>query len=50
MERASIVESFPEAGRIVPDRIIYRQTEDSVEILTVHHSARLLDRSQFEAG
>ena len=31
-------------------RIIYRQTDDSVQILTVHHSARLLDRSQFEAG
>ena len=64
IERASTLEAFPHAGRIVPElqldnvreilhgnyRIIYRQTDDSVQILTVHHSARLLDSSQFEAG
>ena len=56
IDRASTLESFPHAGRIVPElqlenvREIYRQTDDSVQILTVHHSARLLDSSQFEAG
>jgi toxin ParE1/3/4 len=48
---------FPESGRIVPEvgdrsireiilgsyRIIYRRRSDVVEILTVHHGARLLD-------
>ncbi|MBI4652101.1 type II toxin-antitoxin system RelE/ParE family toxin [Candidatus Desantisbacteria bacterium] len=48
---------FPESGRIVPElnrseikevifgnyRIIYRIKEELVEILTVYHSARLLD-------
>ena len=56
IDRAATLESFPHAGRIVPElqlenvREIYRQTDDSVQILTVHHSARLLDSSQFEAG
>jgi addiction module RelE/StbE family toxin len=48
---------FPESGRIVPEignrsirevilgsyRIIYRLRSEAVEILTVHHGARLLD-------
>jgi toxin ParE1/3/4 len=48
---------FPQSGRIVPEigdaslrevilgnyRIIYRLRSDAVEILTVHHGARLLD-------
>ncbi len=48
---------FPESGRIVPEigdrnirevilgsyRIIYRRRTDAVEVLTVHHGARLLD-------
>ncbi len=48
---------FPESGRIVPEigtkdirelilgsyRIIYRLCRGTVEILTVHHGARLLD-------
>ena len=48
---------FPESGRIVPEinnrnirevilgnyRIIYRYRSDAVEVLTVHHAARLLD-------
>ena len=48
---------FPRSGRIVPEvgrddvreifvhsyRIIYRIKPDEVEILTVHHGARLLD-------
>ena len=56
IDRAATLESFPHAGRIVPElqlenvREIYRHTDDSVQILTVHHSARLLDSSQFEAG
>ena len=63
MERASTLESFPHAGRVVPElqvenireilhgnyRLIYRETDDSVQILTVHHGARLLDSSRFEA-
>ena len=48
---------FPESGRIVPEidnrsirevilgsyRIIYRRRSEAVEVLTVHHGARLLD-------
>lgn len=48
---------FPESGRVVPEigdrtireiilgsyRIIYRRHGEAVEILTVHHGARLLD-------
>lgn len=51
------LEVFPESGRIVPElndlkireillgnyRIIYRLTENLVEIITVYHSARLLN-------
>jgi toxin ParE1/3/4 len=51
------LELFPESGRIVPElnrkeikevilgnyRIIYRIKRDIVEILTVYHSARLLE-------
>jgi len=51
------LELFPESGRIVPElnrkeirevilgnyRIIYRVKGDIVEILTVYHSARLLE-------
>lgn len=50
---------FPLSGRVVPEksqddirevilgnyRIIYRLHEEMVEILTIHHSARLLDSS-----
>ena len=60
IEKASTLESFPKAGRIVPEsnredvremihgsyRIIYRLINDEVQILTVHHSARLLDLSE----
>jgi toxin ParE1/3/4 len=52
---------FPESGRIVPEigdrnirevilgsyRIIYRRRE-AVEVLTVHHGARLLDPKKLE--
>ena len=52
---------FPCSGQIVPElgreeirellkgdyRIIYRVAEHRVEILTVYHSARLLDESDF---
>ncbi len=53
---------FPKSGRIVPElnrrvirevilgnyRIIYRIKEELVEILTVYHSARLLDIDKIE--
>ncbi len=49
--------SFPRSGRIVPElgianireilvgsyRVIYRVRQDDVQLLTVHHGARLLD-------
>jgi toxin ParE1/3/4 len=54
--------SHPELGRIVPEtqdktirevsihsyRIIYRITEDRIDVLTVHHGARLLSDSDVE--
>ena len=57
VDRITALEAFPKAGRIVPEsnredvreildgnyRIIYRLLEGEVQILTVHHSARLLD-------
>ena len=51
------LESFPESGRVVPEvgdntlrevifgayRIVYRvQSQESVQVVTVHHAARLL--------
>ncbi len=53
--------SFPYSGRVVPElkredireiiyrdyRIIYRLLEDEVEILTVHHGAKLLESRRF---
>lgn len=53
---------FPESGRVVPElkrrdireiimgsyRIIYRVREDTVEILTVYHSARLLEAENID--
>jgi toxin ParE1/3/4 len=61
-EKAKTLEAFPNAGRIVPEsnqetireifhgsyRIIYRIREDEIEVLTVHHSARLFDVSIIE--
>lgn len=55
-EAAAGVRAFPDIGRIVPERgdpgireilrppyrIIYRRGAEIVEILTIHHSARLL--------
>ena len=60
IEKASTLESFPKVGRIVPEinredireivhgnyRIIYRLINDKVQILTIYHSARLLDLSE----
>lgn len=57
------LEAFPRSGRTVPEvgqenvreiifgsyRIIYRILNDDVQILTVHHSARLLDPSDLPA-
>jgi plasmid stabilization system protein ParE len=51
---------FPESGRIVPEkedptvreiilgnyRIVYRLRSDMVELLTIHHGAKLLDPTQ----
>jgi len=62
IEKAKTLEAFPNAGRIVPEsnqemireifhgsyRIIYRIREDEIEVLTVHHSARLFDISMIE--
>lgn len=53
---------LPRSGRIVPEleienireiilgnyRLIYRVREDQVQILTVHHGARLLDIGKIE--
>jgi plasmid stabilization system protein ParE len=53
------LEIFPESGRLVPEvaqqnirevlhgnyRVIYRVKNDFVEILTVYHSSRLLDKN-----
>jgi addiction module RelE/StbE family toxin len=61
-EKAKTLEAFPNSGRIVPEsnqetireifhgsyRIIYRIREDEIEVLTVHHSARLFDVSMIE--
>lgn len=61
-EAVERVELFTESGRIVPElnrkeireiilgdyRIIYRVKEDIVEILTVYHSARLLEAKKIE--
>ena len=62
-EKAKTLETFPNAGRVVPEsnqetireifhgnyRIIYRINKDEVQVLTVHHSARLFDVSRIEA-
>ncbi len=58
-ERAEILNSHPRAGRMVPEledesirelillsyRIIYKIYPSRIDILTVHHSARLLENS-----
>lgn len=60
VEKASALESFPQVGRVVPEsnrddireilhgnyRIVYRLIGDEVQVLTIHHSARLLDPSE----
>ena len=62
IERASTIELFPKVGRVVPEsdrddireiihgnyRIIYRLINDEAQILTGHHSARLLDLSEID--
>lgn len=56
--------NFPRSGRVVPElndqnfreivlgnyRLIYRMRHDEMQILTVHHGARVIDPSQFESG
>ncbi len=58
-ERVKILENFPKSGRVVPEinnenirelifgnyRIVYKLYETYLDILTVHHSARLLSNS-----
>lgn len=61
-DRAKILEQYPLSGRIVPElnletlreltignyRIVYRVVSDSrVDIVTVHHSNRLLSNNPF---
>lgn len=61
-QRAEILKTFPEVGPIVPEvgshdireliegsyRIIYRIVSDShIDILTVHHTSRLLRNNPF---
>ena len=60
-EAVERLQTFPKSGRSVPEvgqenireiihgnyRIIYRLTNDVIQILTVYHSARRLDASQF---
>lgn len=59
--KAEILEIFPNSGRIVPElnksdikelihgnyRIIYKIYSEKVDILTIYHSARLLDTEAF---
>jgi addiction module RelE/StbE family toxin len=61
-EAVDRLELFPESGRVVPElnrkeireviignyRIIYKIRGESVEILTVYHSSRLLDVNEIE--
>ena len=62
-EKVKTLEAFPNVGRVVPEsnqetireifhgnyRIIYRIRKDEVQVLTIHHSARLFDVSMIEA-
>ena len=62
VEAVEQVASFPNLGRIVPERndplireillgsyrIVYRLRAELVELLTIHHGARLLDPSKLE--
>jgi len=55
---------FPRSGRTVPEmtltdvreivlgnyRLIYRIRENEVQVLTVHHGARLLDAGRIDSG
>ena len=58
------LENFPRLGRVVPElqldrireiilgnyRIIYRIRQDDVQVLTVHHGARILDTGRIEGS
>ena len=62
LQAAERLTQFPQIGRIVPEisdpvirelilghyRLIYRLRADLAEILTVHHSAKLLDISKLD--
>jgi toxin ParE1/3/4 len=62
-DRAEILETHPNTGRVVPEigrddireliegnyRVIYRVISDSrIDILTVHHGSRLLENNPFQ--
>ena len=61
-KRTETIELFPYSGRMVPelnediireliyrnDRIIYRILSNEIQVLTVHHCARLLDTGKLE--
>lgn len=34
--------AFPDSGRVVPERIVYRRLPEAVEIVTVFRASRLL--------
>jgi len=58
------VENYPRLGRVVPElgiedireiilgsyRLIYRIRLDEIQVVTVHHGARLLDAGKVESG
>lgn len=61
INKAEILEIFPNSGRIVPEinktdlrelihgnyRIIYKVYDDKIDIITIYHSARLLKPEDF---
>ncbi len=57
---ADRLSDFPCSGRIVPEldieiilgnyRLIYRIREDPVQVITIHHGARLLDVGKIIGG
>jgi plasmid stabilization system protein ParE len=64
LRATDLLASFPRSGRIVPElgirnireivvgsyRVIYRIQREDVQLLTVHHGARVLDTAKIVAG
>ena len=62
LEAAEALRPFPRSGRVVPElsapeireillgdyRIVYRLRREAIEILTVHHGARLLNPDRLQ--